>query len=215
MFTHTRIELSQINEAHRDGKHFYICDGMTYPSITTILHSFPNPGIEKWKYNTANWQEIQQESMSVGTELHKKIEEYLKGKDIQASNLVETLFQNMTPQLNKINNIKCQEARMFEPNLKIAGTVDCIAEYDGVLSVIDFKNSRKKKYESVVKKSGYYEQLNAYARMFQHMTGTKISQGVVLISAWDNKVTEHIINIDDYNDNLDFILEQYYTPRAY
>lgn len=203
-----------ITEAHTDGKHFYVCNGITYPSITTILHSFPNPGIDRWKYNTANWQEIQQESMSVGTDLHKKIEEYLKGKDTTSSDLVETLFQNMLPQLNKITSIKCQEETMFEPNLRIAGKVDCIAKYNGVLSVIDFKNSRKKKYESVVKKSGYYEQLNAYARMYEYMTGTKIIQGVILISAWDNKVTEHIIDIDDYNDNLDFILEQYYCASA-
>ena len=119
MFNHIPIKTPLIETAHYDGKHFYSIDGKTFPSITTILHSFPNEGINQWKLRTPNWEEIQQESFSVGTELHGKIESYLKNvdhdKDITL--LPMKLFYNLKPELDKINNIQAQETRLYHKDL--------------------------------------------------------------------------------------------------
>lgn len=198
--------------AHYDGKHFYSINGEKYPSITTILHSFPNEGIEIWKRKTPNWEEIQKESFEVGTDLHSFIESYLKNEipeyEIEYDRPIE-LFQNLKPELDKINNIRCQETRLYHGDLKVAGQVDCIAEYEGELCVIDFKNSRKPKKEWMIKKSGYYEQITAYSKMFHYCTKQEVNTGLILIANWDGTISKHKIHIPDYEDNLMSILEQY------
>lgn len=208
-FTHIPIQTPVMETAHYDGKHFYSINGETFPSITTILHSFPNEGINQWKLRTPNWEEIQKESFEVGTELHRLIECYLKNDHIQIDNTAGNLFENIKPELDKIDNIRCQETRLYHGDLKVAGQVDCIAEYEGELCVIDFKNSRKPKKEWMVKKSGYYEQITAYSKMFHYCTKQEIETGIILIANWDNTISKHKIHIPDYEENLLNILEQY------
>ena len=206
MFTHIDVATPKLNTAHSDGQHFYSLDGRIYPSITTILHSFPNPGIEYWKANTPNWQDIQNESLAVGTELHHIIESYLDNKITESNN---GLFEAIQPELDKIDNIQALESRLYEPDLFIAGTVDCIAEYCGKNYIIDFKNSRKPKKPYMVKRSGYYEQLTAYSKMWEYCTGQVIDNGMVLIANWDGSVSKFEIHIPDYEENLLAILENY------
>lgn len=212
-FNHIPIKTPLIESAHTENGHYYSINGQTYPSITTILHSFPNPGIEIWKSRTPNWKEIQKESLDIGTELHSMIESYLKNKvseyDIEYYKATE-LFENLKPELDKIDNIQCLETYLYEPNLRVAGCTDCIADYDGVLSVCDFKNSRKPKKDYMFKQSGYYEQVTSYALMYKYCTNIKIDQGVILSANWDNSVSVKKFNIDDYIDNLENILELYY-----
>ena len=211
IFKHIPIATPIMETVHEDNKHFYKINGVKYPSITTILHSFPNEGIEIWKRKTPNWKEIQQESFDVGTALHGIIESYLKNKDHDKDMglLPMKLFYNLKPELDKIDNIRCQETYLYESNLRIAGAVDCIAEYDGELCVIDFKNSRKEKKNWMVKKSGYYEQITAYALMAKHCANLDIEKGIILIASWDGKIGKYEINISDYTDNLMSIIEQY------
>ena len=212
MFNHIPISTPLIETAHVKDGHFYSIDGEKYPSITTILHSFPNDGIEIWKRKTPNWKDIQEESFKVGTELHSMIEYYLKNDYIPLgdnAHFVAGLFQNLRPELDKINNIQAQETRLYHKDLKIAGQVDCIAEYDGEKCIIDFKNSRKPKKEWMIKKSGYYEQLTAYSKMWEYCTNQKIDTGIILIANWDGTTSTHKIHIPDYEDNLMNILEQY------
>ena len=210
-FNHIPIKTPVIEPAHYDNKHFYSIYGEKFPSITTILHSFPNKGIEIWKSKTPNWRDIQQESFKIGTELHSKIESYLKNtdndKDITHQSL--KLFYNLKPELDKINQIQAQETRLYHKDLKIAGTVDLIGEYDGEKCIVDFKNSRKPKKEWMVKKSGYYEQLTAYSKMWEYCTNQKIDTGIILIANWDGTTSLHKIHIPDYEDNLLNILEAY------
>ena len=127
--------------------------------------------------------EISRKATTRGTSVHKALELYLKNEDI--SNLemlpnVKSLFVRMKQELdNKINNIHCLEDKLFSHELKLAGTVDCIAEHNGVLSVIDFKTSvRLKKKENI---GNYFMQGAAYSTMFTEMTGLPIHQVVILI----------------------------------
>ena len=214
-FNHIPIITPILETAHFNGKHFYSIDGEKYPSITTILHSFPNEGINQWKLRTPNWKDIQEESFFVGTNLHYLIEQYLKNNYFPElwGDRIETdaikLLHNLKPELDKINNIQAQETRLYHKDLKVAGQVDLIGEYDGEKCIIDFKNSRKPKKEYYVKKSGYYEQLTAYSLMWEYCTNQKIDTGIILIANWDGTTSTHKIHIPDYEDNLSSILEAY------
>ena len=210
IFNHTPIKINHLIEsAHEENKHYYKIDQMLkFPSITTILHSFPNEGINIWKARTPNWEEIQNESFKIGTWLHKTIEKYLRNEKLNDDDSLY-LFDNLKPELDKIDNIQCQETYLYEPNLKIAGAVDCIAEYDGVLSVIDFKNSRKVKRETYIK--DYKLQITAYSLMFEFCTGIKIDQGVILIANWDGTTSTFKVNINDYMEELKDVLNRYYA----
>ena len=210
MFNHTPVNTPIIETAHDTDGHYYSIGGQKYPSITTILHSFPNPGIEIWKAKTPNWKDIQNESLQVGTELHSMIEAYLKNDYIPLGDnysFVSTLFQNLRPELDKINNIQCQETYLYEPNLKIAGCTDCIAEYNGEKCIIDFKNSRRPKYEKYI--IDYKLQVAAYSKMFEYCTSQKIDMGLVLIANWDGTISTFKVNIPNYEDQLLDVLEQY------
>ena len=204
MFNHIPVTTPIIESAHTENGHFYSINDRKYPSITTILHSFPNPGIEIWKRRTPNWKDIQNESLRVGTELHLLIENYLGNKITTSDN---KLFQTIQPELNKIDNIQCQETYLYEPNLKVAGAVDCIAEYEGEKCIIDFKNSRKPKQEKWI--IDYKLQVTAYSKMFEYCTKQKIDLGLILISNWDNTTSVFKVNIPDYEDQLLDTLEQY------
>ena len=204
MFNHIPVTTPIIESAHTENGHFYSINDRKYPSITTILHSFPNPGIEIWKRRTPNWKDIQNESLRVGTELHLLIENYLGNKITTSDN---KLFQTIQPELNKIDNIQCQETYLYEPSLKVAGAVDCIAEYEGEKCIIDFKNSRRPKQERYI--IDYKLQVTAYSKMFEYCTKQKIDLGLILISNWDNTTSVFKVNIPDYEDQLLDTLEQY------
>ena len=210
MFNHIPISTPILETAHYDGKHFYSIDGEKYPSITTILHSFPNPGIEIWKARTLNWKDIQEESFKVGTELHSMIEYYLKNDYIPLGNnyeFVSDLFSNLRPELDKIDNIQAQETRLYHKDLKVAGQVDLIAEYDGERCIIDFKNSRKPKREQWI--NDYKIQVTAYSKMFEYCTNQKIDLGVILIANWDGSTSTFKVDIPKYEDKLLDVLDRY------
>ena len=89
----------------------------------------------------------------------------------------------------------------------VAGRVDCIAEYGGKLSIIDFKSSRKKKQKSWIKK--YFLQATAYSLMYEEMTGDKVDQIVILISADDGTVMAYVEDKNDYIEQLKMVIEDY------
>lgn len=210
MFNHISIKTPIMETAHEEDKHFYSINGEKYPSITTILHSFPNPGIDIWKSKTPNWREIQEESFEVGTNLHSLIENYLNNAEYidKIDDKSYDLFCGLAYELDKINNIQCLETHLYEPNLKISGCTDCIAEFEGVLSICDFKNSRKPKKESYIK--DYKLQVTAYSKMFEYCTGQKIDLGVILIANWDGSTNVFKVNIPDYEEKLNDVLRRYY-----
>jgi CRISPR/Cas system-associated exonuclease Cas4 (RecB family) len=69
---------------------------------------------------------------------------------------------------------------MYSTYLGVAGRVDLIAEWDGRLSIIDFKTSRKVKKKEWI--SGYFQQGAAYAVMFEERTGIAIDKIVIAMT---------------------------------
>ncbi|UVF62326.1 exonuclease [Nitrososphaeria virus YSH_462411] len=213
MFNHIPIKINHLIEsAHEENKHYYKIDQMfKFPSITTILHSFPNEGINIWKRKTPNWEEIQKESFKIGTDLHSTIEAHLKNNPFLPllNDKAYELFCNLIPELDKINNIQCLETYLYEPELKIAGCTDCIAEYEGEKCIIDFKNSRKPKREKWI--NDYKLQVTAYSKMFEYCTEQKIDLGIILIANWDGSTDVFKVNIPDHEENLINMLDYYYS----
>ena len=169
-----------------DGKRHYVTpDGNSYPSITTILSQQENLGIEAWKAKVGEKEakRISKESMRIGTAVHQMAEFYLSNYIIKLKDeekkIVDT-FNRLRFLLGNINNIVGVEIPLFSDLLRVAGTTDCIAEYNGKLSVIDFKTSRKPKKEEWI--DDYYMQTFAYKLMFEEMTGIEIQQIVILVA---------------------------------
>lgn len=224
MFTHIKHEITRpfVKMLDTENGHYYETEnGKIYPSITTIIHAFPNPGIERWKATTPNWKEIGDNSMAVGTKLHELAENYLNNTtsspymDNSFEKNPTELFEILKPHLDEhINNIHATETKLYSDVLELAGTVDLVAEYDGELSIIDFKNSRKPKTPSYMKQSKYYEQCAAYSQMWKQCTGTDVKQVVILVVSWDNKVRPFKVNVDEYMSSLwDMIIKfEYIKP---
>ena len=172
-----------------DGKRFYVTpDGNAYPSITSILSLQDKPGLKKWREDVGEKEakRISQESMRIGTAVHQMCEFYLNNLVVKldkSEKVIRDTFNRMRFLLGNIDNIVGTEITLYSDLLRVAGTADCIAEYNGIPSVIDFKTSRKPKKEEWI--DDYYMQTFAYKLMFEEMTGIEIKQVVILIACVD------------------------------
>ena len=120
-------------------------------------------------------------------------------------------FNNLKPYLENISNVTSIEQRMYSDKLQVAGTSDLIAEYDGELSIIDYKTKRKAQIDEYMYE--YYLQTTCYAHMFHEATGQKINQVVILVSSEKNTRQEFIKTCDDYVEPMMERVEQYYLKN--
>ena len=146
-----------------DGMRFYEVDGKAFPSITTVLGSLPKPGLDQWRKNVgeeaAKWE--MNRAARRGSAVHTLVEQYLKGETPSIRDVLPLgLFALLKPYLAQIDNIHCLEQILYSKKLTIAGQVDCIAEYNGKLSVIDFKTANKERNDEWNK--NYYIQNIVY-----------------------------------------------------
>ena len=190
-FSHLNITFPSLNCVETESGRFYETpEGNRYPSVTTVLGYETKDGIEKWKQRVGKKQatQILQNSQEIGTALHSLIEDYLNNKTIVTPKnfFVKLCFSNMKRHLDKINNIHGQEASLYSNILRLAGRTDCIAEYDGVLSIIDFKQSIKPKKEEWI--PNYFMQGTAYSFMYEELFGIRIPQIVILVGVHDGEV---------------------------
>lgn len=160
-------------------------EGNKYYSITTILGSQKKDSLIKWQkrigLEAANKE--RDRAGIRGDNLHEMVERYLKNEDISFVGEYETqykiLFNILKPKLNQISNIQIQEVGLYSDYFKIAGRCDCIADFDGIPSIIDFKGSSKEKKEDWI--SNYFIQASFYAAAYYEMTGVRIPQIVILV----------------------------------
>ncbi len=174
MFNHIHHDFPKLLQENVDGTRCYVTPtGEKYPSVTTVLSDYGKKELMEWRARVgeAKANEISRKATTRGTGVHKALELYLKNEDISSLEMlpnVKSLFVRMKQEIDaKVNNIHCLEDRLFSHELGLAGTVDCIAEHNGVLSVIDFKTSvRLKKKENI---GNYVMQAAAYRTMFKEM----------------------------------------------
>ena len=176
------------SETFPDGKRYYtLPDGTKLPSVTTVLGAQKKQGIMEWRKRVgeAEANRISKQATGRGTNVHTLCERYLNNEslgDIMPD--AKEMFLSLKPLLHRINNIHYQEQALWSTQLGMAGRVDCIAEFDGVLSVIDFKTSRKIKQSAHIE--DYYWQTAAYALMYEELIGQPIHD-LVIIMAVENE----------------------------
>lgn len=222
MFNHIKHNLPQLMQENVDGRRLYVSPtGDKYPSVTTVLADYNKEGLMEWrkKVGEEKANQISRAATTRGSGVHSVIERYLKNEDVSGIEMmpnVKSLFVRMKEELVKIDNIHCIEDRLFSHKLKLAGTVDCIAEHKGILSVIDFKTSiRLKKKENI---GNYFMQCAAYADMFTEMTSIPITQVIVLIGVDTANFCQTLkiegSELNKYKEQLQSYIDKYYEKAA-
>lgn len=213
-FQHVKHDFpTLVREESETGERLYLTpDGKKYPSVTTVIADHNKEAIDKWRLRVGHdkAKRISENASSRGDIVHLALEAYLNNHstaEIVKKMLpnAKAVYVNMKAQVERrLSVVHGLEQPLISHKLRMAGTTDCIAVYDNLLSIVDFKTSlRLKKKEWV---HGYFMQLTAYAFMFQEMTGLKIEQGVILIGV-DGESEAQTFNLprtefDPYFKNL-------------
>lgn len=191
IFEHTQIEFEELPTVTENGKRFYKTpDGLLYPSVTTITSLIGKDAILAWRKRVgeAEANKISTQASSRGTRMHGICEDYLCNKQFKPTIMPDALamFKSIQPILDEcIDDVHAIEAPLYSHHLRVAGRVDCVAKYNGRLSIIDWKTSSKQKDEKWIQ--NYFMQCSAYAVMFEERTSIPVPQLVVIIAvAGDN-----------------------------
>ena len=204
MFNHVQISLPEVTTETINRKRFYVTpEGNKYPSITTVLSTRKKEGLFEWRKRVGNdvANYVARTSASRGTKVHHMCEDYLNNEFDEGKHkkdfLPFCLFNQLKDQaLCNLDNIYAQEAGLYSDKYKVAGRVDCVAEYKDTLSIIDFKTSTRERSDDW--NENYYIQGSAYAEMFEERTKIKIDQVVILVVTEDGTVQEFVKNKQDY-----------------
>jgi genome maintenance exonuclease 1 len=213
LFNHVKLpslDLKQITN-EETGKRFYVTpEGNKYPSVTTMLSHFNKDVIMEWRRKVGNEQanKISKAASSRGTKLHSVIEKYLANEDMDVDNpMILEMFKSVMPYLNNIDKIHLQEKYLYSDHLRLAGTVDCIAEYKGKLNVIDFKTSSKPKREEWIE--NYFVQAAAYAIMFEERYRIPVPRITILIAVENDYPQVFTKKRDDFVGRLIMMRDEY------
>ena len=213
-FIHEKIDLGYDDLATdtQPKRRLYVApDGSKYPSVTTVLSILSEEAIAKWRKRVGDDEanRIGHRASSRGTQVHSIVESYLKNEDTSAYlPHVKQSLQNLKPIFDRsIGRIFGLEVALYSRHLGLAGRCDCIAEFDGVPSIIDFKTSKRiKKKENI---SNYFAQASAYAIMFEERTGMAIPNTVIIMDVDD----EYPLVFKEHRDNyIDLLLD---TKKEY
>jgi hypothetical protein len=215
MFVHKPVDIPEVSTKNINRKRFYNTPTGFYPSITTVLgvRKEKKIGLAKWRERVGNdvANHIMRTAAARGTAVHSMVEDFLNNKNVLKEDfafLPWCLFSQLQPTLKaKVNNIYAQEAGLWSEKYRLAGRVDCIAEWDGVPSIIDFKTSRSERKDDY--NFEYYMQASAYAEMFEERTGIEINQIVILVVTEDGLVQEFVKDKKDYLKDLVETIDQF------
>jgi len=190
MFNHINIELPQLERETIDGVRYYkVPDAkklLKLVSITSVTSHKNRQIFANWRKKVGEEEadKITRQATSRGTDMHTLVENYLHNRDLPSVQpLSDFLFNISKTYLKRINNIYALEGSLYSKQLGIAGTVDCIAEYDGELAIIDFKTSKKPKPREWIEH--YFVQCMAYGCMLYELTGISVKK-LVIIMACEN-----------------------------
>jgi len=161
-------------------------EGKWYPSMTTVLAYKQGNWLAEWKKSVGEEHAKKHSGYATrrGTILHKALETYIKDNSPivlrEYMPDVQQMLIRTVPILDRINRVILQEKSLYSDDLGIAGTPDLIAEFDGELSVIDFKNSYNPKTEDMVQ--GYFAQCTGYAKMLTEKFRLRPTKVVVIVA---------------------------------
>jgi genome maintenance exonuclease 1 len=178
-----QIKLPALRVIEKDNKRIYVTpEGNEYPSVTTVIGWKKREFFAEWR---RKHPEESRYALQRGNDFHTLIEHYMQNEvpSVHSDDRTQKMFDLIKPELHKINNIVAQEVALWSDVMKLAGRVDCIAEYDGKLSIVDFKTSKKMKDEYEIE--DYFLQATCYAIMVEERTGVEIPNIVILMACED------------------------------
>jgi hypothetical protein len=201
MFNHIELNLPSLDREMIDGVRYYKVPGkeglQKFVSITSVISHFSREKFAAWRKRIGDEEadRITRRATNRGTDAHTLIEQHLKNLDLSSDVLPisKHLFQVAIPALKRINNIHALEGSLYSQYLGIAGTVDCIAEFDGELAIIDFKTSKQPKPRDWI--DGYFVQCCAYACMLHELTGLSVKKFVIIMTCENGEVEVY----EEYN----------------
>ena len=213
-FTHLlHPEIPKIKQININGVRYYDTPDGTLISITSLLKNFTPEGILEWRKavgeDVAN--EVMRAAADRGSKVHKIIENCLSNKpenDLVGNygELAARMFSQMVPALDKIDRIRTLEKGLYSTRFGIAGRVDCIAEYDKELTVIDFKTSTRKRDE---RNETHLVQASFYSLAWEERTGEKVNQIAILTTTEDGKLDVYRDDPSNHVDRLEEMIEEY------
>ena len=190
MFDFVNLDLPKLERETIEGVRYYSVPDedelLKLVSITSITSHYNKEIFTNWRKRVGNEtaDRITKAATSRGTDMHTLTENYLKNAELpHVQPMAEFLFKISKSKLKHINNIHALEGSLYSKQLGIAGTVDCIAEYENELAIIDFKTSKKPKPREWI--DHYFVQCMAYGCMLYELTGIPVKK-LVIIMACEN-----------------------------
>ena len=190
MFDFVNLDLPKLERETIEGVRYYSVPDedelLKLVSITSITSHYNKEIFTNWRKRVGNEtaDRITKAATSRGTDMHTLTENYLKNAELPpVQPMAEFLFKISKSKLKHINNIHALEGSLYSKQLGIAGTVDCIAEYENELAIIDFKTSKKPKPREWI--DHYFVQCMAYGCMLYELTGIPVKK-LVIIMACEN-----------------------------
>ena len=194
----------ELDKKEVDGIRLYnLPNGDWVPSITSVTSFYNREVFRKWRQRVGEREanRVTKESTERGTDYHEAAQAYLENKELDWNNylpLTQFMFKSSQPYLDKIGKIHAIERTLYSEYLGLAGRVDCIAEYDGELAIIDFKTSKKIKPEKWVEQ--YFVQETAYACMYYELTGIAVDKLITIMVT-----PEGDVHVYDKRNKSDYI----------
>jgi genome maintenance exonuclease 1 len=210
MFAHIHHDIPKLARIDSpEGRRYATPSGKAYPSVTSVTGLHGKAEFFAWRKRVGEEEanRVAARAAKRGTAIHTLCETYLLNEEVKPAPFDLETFGSLKPYLNRINNIHCLETQLYSDYLQVAGTVDCIAEYDGRLSVIDFKTSKRLKSRDDI--HGYFMQTAAYAVMFEERTKIAVDKLVILMSVDDEPAQIFIEKRDDWIGSFIELREDY------
>lgn len=220
IFSHDKIDVGYkdlIAETTDTGRTYNAPNGKSYPSVTTVLSILTEDSIRAWRNRVGEEQAdiVSGKASRRGTKVHSIIEKYLNNEDTsEFLPHIQQSLKNLKPILdNDIGTIFGLEVALYSDHLGVAGRCDCIAQYNGVPSIIDFKTSKYKKKKEKI--SNYFAQGAAYAIMWEERTGMVIPNVVVIMDVDHEKPDVFVEHRDNYTKLLEETIDEYRTRKMF
>ena len=220
IFSHDKVDIGYkdlVATTTNTGRTYNTPDGKSYPSITTVLSILSEDAIRAWRERVGVEQAdiISGKASRRGTKVHSIVEKYLNNEDTtEFLPHIRQSLANLKPVLDEsIGTIFGLEVPLYSDHLGVAGRCDCIAQFNGVPSIIDFKTSRYiKKKEKI---SHYFAQGAAYAIMWEERTGMIVPNVVIIMDVDHEKPVVYVEHRDNYTKLLKDTIDEYRTRKMF
>jgi len=217
MKTFIHHNFKSLDREENENGRFYITEKGKYPSVTSVLSILNKDSILAWRKRVGEEEanRVSARAASRGTRMHTLCEQFLLTDEDPEFKLDvfgekeqgAKLYESIKKYLNNIDNIHALESPLYSHHLQVAGTVDCVAEYEGTLSVIDFKSSSRLKTRDDI--HSYFYQTAAYGQAFYELTGIVVKQSVIIMGIEDDKPLIFVEKIKDWLPEFMNIRKQY------